>query len=41
MKNRMAQKLKAAKGIPDGDFDRLAEAVLREDKDLLEMLAKV
>jgi len=36
----MAQKLRAAKAIKDSDFDRLTESVLREDKVLLEMLAK-
>jgi len=37
----MAQKLRTAGVITDGDFDRLTEFILREDKDLLKMLAKV
>ncbi len=37
----MAQKLRVAKGIADKDFDRATELALREDKELLEMLAKV
>ena len=37
----MAQRLRIAKGIPDEEFDRKLEAALKEDKKLLEMLAKV
>jgi hypothetical protein len=39
--NRMAQKLRVAKEIADRDFDRLTKLLLKEDKDLLERLAKV
>ena len=37
----MAQKLRAAKVISDKEFDKVMEAILKEDKTLLEMLAKV
>ena len=37
----MAQRLRVSKEISDKDFDRLTEQLLREDKDLLELLAKV
>lgn len=37
----MAQKLRAANQIPDGEFDELTEAIIRENKELLERLAKV
>jgi hypothetical protein len=37
----MAQKLRVSKQIPDNDFDRLTERLLKEDEDLLELLAKV
>jgi hypothetical protein len=37
----MAQKLKAAKEIGEKEWDRLAKAALKEDKELLDMLAKV
>lgn len=37
----MAQKLRVAKGIPDEEFNRQLEASLKEDKRLLEMLARV
>ncbi len=37
----MAQKLRVAKDINDRDFDRMTELALKEDRELLEMLAKV
>ena len=37
----MAQKLRVARQIKDSDFDRITELVLKEDRELLEMLAKV
>jgi len=37
----MAQKLRAAQQVADEEFDRLTEAIIRENKDLLEKLAKV
>jgi len=37
----MAQRLRTAKKMTDRDFDRLTEIILREDRELLEMLAKV
>ena len=37
----MAQKLRVPKEISDKDFDRLTERLLKEDKELLGMLAKV
>jgi hypothetical protein len=37
----MAQKRRAAKQIPDGEFDKLTETIIRENKELLERLAKV
>ena len=37
----MAQKLRVAKEIPTDEFDSLLETILREDRKLLEMLAKV
>ena len=37
----MAQKSRATKEIPDDDFDRATQIILREDKKLLQMLAKV
>jgi hypothetical protein len=37
----MAQKLRVAKKIGDKEFDREMELSLKEDKELLKMLAKV
>lgn len=37
----MAQKLRAAKGIPDEEFNRLTETIIQENKELLDRLAKV
>ena len=37
----LAQKTRVAMGIPDDEFDRMLEVALKEDKKLLEMLAKV
>lgn len=37
----MARKLKSAKKIPDEEFRSLAEGVLKKNRMLLEMLAKV
>ena len=37
----MAQKERISKQMTDMDFDKLTEVVLRENKELLEMLAKV
>ena len=37
----MAQKLRVARQIPDSEFDRLTEKVIRENRELLERLAKV
>lgn len=37
----MAQKLRVRKQMSDKDFDRVTEWLLKEDKDLLELLAKV
>lgn len=37
----MAQKLRVAKQIPDGEFDRLTEAIIRKNRELLERLAIV
>ena len=37
----MAQKLRVAKQMSDKDFDRVTERLLKEDKDLLELLSKV
>lgn len=37
----MAQKLRGAKTIPDKDFEKLVETVLKKDATLLEKLAKV
>jgi len=37
----MAQKSRVAKQIPDEEFDRATRIILKEDKKLLEMLAKV
>jgi hypothetical protein len=37
----MAQKVRTSKKIADRDFDRLTEVVLSENRELLEMLAKV
>ena len=37
----MAQKIRVAKKISNREFDRLTEEILKEDKSLLEMLAKV
>ena len=37
----MAQKLRVSKQMSDKDFDRVTEAILKVDKDLLELLAKV
>lgn len=37
----MAQKLRVAKQIPDKEFDRMTESIIRDNKELLERLAKV
>jgi hypothetical protein len=37
----MAQKMRGSKQMSDKDFDRVTERLLKEDKDLLELLAKV
>ena len=37
----MAQRLRIARAIPDGESDRKLEAALKEDKELPDMLAKV
>lgn len=37
----MVQKLRVAKQIPDKESDRLTEAIIRENKEPLERLAKV
>ena len=37
----MAQRLRIAKGIPDEEFNRKLEAALKDDKKLLDALAKV
>lgn len=37
----MAQRLRIAKGIPDEEFNRKLEAALKDDKKLLDVLAKV
>jgi hypothetical protein len=37
----MAQKLRVAKEITDKEFDSLTEAVIGENRELLERLAKV
>ena len=37
----MAQKLRVSKQMSDKDFDKVTEEILKEDKDLLELLAKV
>jgi hypothetical protein len=37
----MAQKLRSAKQIPEEEFRSLAEGVLKKNRTLLEMLAKV
>lgn len=37
----MAQKLRAVKEIEEKDWDRLAKAALKEDSELLDMLAMV
>jgi hypothetical protein len=37
----MAQKMKAAKAIPDKEFTKIAEGVINKNKELFEMLAKV
>lgn len=37
----MAQKLRVAKQIPDGEFDKITETIIRENKELLNRLAKV
>lgn len=37
----MAQKLRVAKQVTDKEFDRLAELVIQENRELLERLAKV
>ena len=36
----MAQKLRAAKQIPDEEFDKLTETIIRENRELLKRLAK-
>jgi len=37
----MAQKTKVPKQIPDEDFERITELMLKEDEQLLKMLAGV
>jgi hypothetical protein len=37
----MAQRRRSAKQIAEDDFERFTEVILKEDKELLEMLAKV
>lgn len=37
----MAQKMRVSKQMSDKDFDKVTEEILKEDKDLLELLAKV
>jgi len=37
----MAQKLRSAKPIPDKEFSDITEGVVRKNKELLDMLAKV
>jgi hypothetical protein len=37
----LAQKLRTAKQIPDKEFTKLAEGVIKKNKELLEMFAKV
>ena len=37
----MAQKLRVSKQMSDKDFDRVTEEIVKADKDLLELLAKV
>jgi len=37
----MTQKMRVAARIPDDEFDRMLEVALKEDKKLLQMLAKV
>ncbi len=37
----MAQKLRVAKQIPDREFNRVTETIIRDNKELLERLAKV
>jgi len=37
----MAQRRRSAKQIAQDDFERITDVVLKEDKELLEMLAKV
>ena len=37
----MAQKTKVPKQIPDEDFERITELILKEDEQLLKMLAGV
>ena len=37
----MAQKLRVSKQMSDKDFDKVTEEILKEDKDLLDLLAKV
>ena len=37
----MAQKTKTTKSIPDKEFTKITERVISENKELLEMLAKV
>jgi hypothetical protein len=37
----MAQKMRTAKAIPDGEFKRIAQGVISRNRELLEMLAKI
>ncbi len=37
----MAQKSRSTKQLADDDFERITKLILKEDKELLEMLAKV
>ena len=37
----MAQKLRVSKQMSDKGFDKVTEEILKEDKDLLELLARV
>lgn len=37
----MTQKPRVARQIPDKEFDRLAEKIIRKNRELLEGLAKV
>jgi len=37
----MPRKSRVAKTIPDDEFERIVDAILRADKELLKVLAKV